>query len=97
MVDGVMSEEQLRELALKRIKKRKDFYGHLVAYVVINSFLVLLWYFTSRSHFWPGWVMGAWGVGLVFNAWDVFGRKEITEADIKAEMDRLRGPGGGRE
>ena len=29
----------------------------------------------------------AWGV--IMNAWDVYGRQEITEDDIHREMDRL--------
>ena len=31
-----------------------------------------------------------WGVGLAFNAWDVFFRRPITEADILQEVDRQR-------
>jgi hypothetical protein len=30
-----------------------------------------------------------WGVGVIMNAWDVYGRQEITEEDIHREMDRL--------
>ena len=96
MTEDTTTEEQLREAAVKRIKKRRDFYGHVVAYVIVNAFLVLVWYFTSGSYFWPMWVMIGWGVGLAFNAWDVFGRRKVTsEADIRAEMDRMRGSGRG--
>ena len=28
-------------------------------------------------------------VGVIMNAWDVYGRQEITEDDIHREMDRL--------
>lgn len=95
MAEDVMTEEQLREAALKRIKKRKDLYGHMVAYVIVNAFLVLVWYLTNAGYFWPMWVMIGWGVGLAFNAWDVFGRKDISEADVRAEMDKMRGRGPG--
>ena len=27
--------------------------------------------------------------GVIMNAWDVYGRQEITEDDIHREMDRL--------
>jgi hypothetical protein len=30
-----------------------------------------------------------WGIGVVFNAWDVYFRHPITEAEIRHEMDRL--------
>jgi len=33
-------------------------------------------------------VIGAWAIGLVMNAWDVYWRGDITEADIQQEMRR---------
>lgn len=90
MVDAIGNEDELRKAAMKRIKKRRDFYGHLVSYVIINAFLVLIWYFTTGGYFWPMWVMIGWGIGLAFNAWDVFGRKDVSEADVQAEMEKLR-------
>lgn len=79
-----------RELARKRVQTRRDFASHFVAYVVINAFLVGVWAVTGASYFWPAWVLGGWGAGLVLHAWDAFGRREITEADIDTEMRRRR-------
>jgi hypothetical protein len=31
-----------------------------------------------------------WGVGLVCNAWDVYLRRPLTQAELHREMDRLR-------
>ena len=36
-------------------------------------------------------VMGFWGVGLIMNAYDVYGRKPICEGEIQREIERLRG------
>jgi hypothetical protein len=30
-----------------------------------------------------------WAIGLVMNAWDVFLRRPITEADVQHEIERL--------
>ena len=39
---------------------------------------------TSGSWFpWPLWVTLGWGIGLVFNAWDVYVRKPISEAELR--------------
>ena len=38
---------------------------------------------------WPLWLTLAWGLGIVFNAWDVYARRPITEAEVRREMDRL--------
>ena len=38
----------------------------------------------------PAIVAAAWGVGLVMNVWDVYGRRPIGEAEVEREMQRLR-------
>ena len=81
-------EDEVRTQARKRLEKRRDFSAHVVAYVVINLMLVGIWALGGRGYFWPAWVMLGWGVGLALNAWDVFFRRPITEADIDREMER---------
>lgn len=78
-----------RSLALERLKKRRDFQGHVIAYLVINAALWGLWAATGAGYPWPAWVSGAWGVGVILNAWEVFLRPPITEADVEREMQRL--------
>ncbi len=86
-------EEQVhdtdREAARKRIEKRRNLQGGLVAYVVVNAFLVGVWAMTGRGYFWPAWVIGGWGVGMLLGLWD-YVRGPITEVDIARELDHLR-------
>lgn len=82
------NDDELRKQARKRLEKRRDFSAHVVAYVVINLMLVVIWALSGRGYFWPAWVMLGWGVGLALNAWDVFFRRPITDADIDREMGR---------
>ena len=84
--DGSPEAISEREAARRRVQARRDFVSHTVAYVVINMFLVGVWAFTGAGYFWPVWVIGGWGVGLVLHAWDVFLRRPVTEADIEAEL-----------
>ena len=77
-----------REVARRRLQARRDFGSHLVAYVVVNLFLVAVWAFTGAGYFWPAWVMFGWGAGLVLHAWDVFLRRPVTEAEIDEELSR---------
>jgi hypothetical protein len=51
-------------------------------------FLVWIWASTGRGYFWPGWVLGGWGMGMVLSFWEIFVRRPISEADIEAEMRR---------
>jgi hypothetical protein len=80
----------VRQQARKRVQARRDFSAHLVSYVVINAFLVMVWAVSGAGYFWPIWVIGGWGVGLALHAWDTFLRKPVTEADIDAELTRSR-------
>ena len=84
-------DQSLRELAFKRIKDRRDFQGHLVAYVVVNLFLWGLWAMTSGvgSYPWPVWVTLGWGIGVVMNWWGVT-RRPITRDDVNQEIQRLQ-------
>jgi hypothetical protein len=84
------SADPVRERIRKRLQDRRDFGSHLVAYVVINTFLVLMWALTGAGYFWPAWVIAGWGAGLVLHAWDTFLRRPVTEADIDAELRRHR-------
>ena len=77
-----------REDARKRVQERRDFGSHLVAYVVINAFLIGVWAFTGAAYFWPAWVLAGWGIGLLLHAWNIFFRRPITDADIDRELER---------
>ena len=85
------SAEPERERIRKRLQDRRDFGSHLVAYVVVNTFLVLMWALTGAGYFWPAWVIATWGAGLVLHAWDTFLRRPVTDADVDAELRRHRG------
>jgi hypothetical protein len=81
-----------RAEARKRLEKRRDFAAHAAAYVVVNLMLIGIWAITGAGYFWPVWVIFGWGVGLVLNAWDVYFRRPITEADVDRELGRNREP-----
>jgi hypothetical protein len=88
--DVASTESDLRQEAIRRLKKKRDFRAHLVSYVLVNALLVVIWAVTSSGFFWPIFPLVGWGIGLAFNAWDAYGRRPITEADIRREQERLR-------
>jgi hypothetical protein len=90
-----MSDDEIRELATHRVRRRRGFYSHLVAYILVNLMLVAIWYFTGRSYFWPGWVMLFWGIGLVFNGVAVFAKGDIgsERAAIEKEIEKIKKSG----
>jgi fatty acid desaturase len=79
-----------KEQARKRVERKRKFRADVVAYVVINAFLIGVWAATGMGYFWPAWVLGGWGVLLVLDAWDVFYRRPVTSRDIENELRRGR-------
>ena len=88
------SEEVLREQALRSLKKRRDFKTHLFIYLVVNAVIWTVWVvigMTSHSWWpWPIFPTLGWGIGLAANAWDVYMRRPLSEADVQAEMQRMK-------
>jgi 2TM domain len=82
-------EHAARDRAVAQLKKRRDFYGHLLVYVLVNAFVVVIWAVTdAHGFFWPVFPIVGWGIGVVMNAWDVYWRPQITEHDIQREIER---------
>jgi uncharacterized ion transporter superfamily protein YfcC len=91
-MEGVpRNEDELREQAILQLKKKRDFRTHIVIYVLVNTMLVVIWAVTGAGFFWPVFPILGWGVGVGANAWDVYGRKPLSEDEIQREAQRLRG------
>ena len=83
--------------ARKRVNDRRDFGSHVVAYVVVNAFLTLVWAVTSAGYFWPAWPLLGLTIAAVFAGLDAYGitRRTITESDVEAEIARMNRKSGG--
>ncbi len=89
------SPEVLREQALRRLTKRREFTTHAVVFTLVNLAVWGIWAViaaTSGSSWpWPLFMTLFWGIGLAMNAWDVYFRTPITEQELRREIDRLEG------
>lgn len=92
-------EEQIKyENAIKRIKKIKGFYIHLLVYIVINIMIIVVniqnletgeSYFQFKNFF----TAFFWGIGIISHALSVFGPdlflgNDWEEKKIKELMDK---------
>ena len=55
-------------------QQRREFYGHLVTYVIVNGFLVVVNLVTGAGYFWAMWPILGWGIGLAFHVVETFFR-----------------------
>lgn len=81
-------EDGRREAAIKRVKAKRDFKNHLAIYLIVNGLLVIIWAVGGGGYFWPVWPIAGGGIGVAFNAWNVYFEKPITENEIRREMER---------
>ena len=61
------NQQQHDEILWQLAKRRAAFKASLSAYIIVNVFLIAIWYFTSgtNSYFWPKWPALGWGIGIV--------------------------------
>ncbi len=90
------SKEEI-QAAKKKVKKKKEFYEHLMAYVTVNIGLMILNLLVSPGRWWFFFPMLGWGIGLMFHYVDVFGipgfgmlDKEWEERETEAELRKMR-------
>ncbi len=79
-----------RERAIVRLRKKSEFRAHLLAFLVVNTAVVIVWAMTGAGFFWPIFLILAWGVGLIFHARDAYMDEEPTEGQIRREMQHMR-------
>jgi len=90
-LNDVTERSTLRDQAIKRLKKRRDFGAHLLVYGLVNGFVVIIWAMTDlHGFFWPIFPILGWGIGLVLNAWDVYRREGFTEEQVSKEEQHLQ-------
>jgi hypothetical protein len=90
-------ENELRERAVVRLKKKGQFRSHAITYVVNLWHVVIwavIWATTGSGFFWPILPAAVWGVFLALNWWNVYRRNDQkpdgpTQAQVRQEMDAL--------
>ncbi len=88
-----MDEEESYKKAKKRVGELRGFYEHLIAYVAVNIMLVIINLVTSPDALWFYWVTIFWGIGVIWHAISVFGKrgklgKNWEDKKIKELMEK---------
>ena len=83
--------------ARKRVKKKKGFYKHLTAYMIVIGFLFAINMLTDPFDWWFYFPALGWGVGLAFHYVGVFGlpglqfsQPEWEDREMEKELRKAR-------
>jgi hypothetical protein len=87
-----MSEQEIYEEAKKRVKKKRDFYKNLGAYVTVNIVLIIVWALSGRDSLWFLWPLCIWGAFVILNFIDTFllHRGASEKAAIEKEVENIK-------
>lgn len=92
--DTYRKEKLIR--AKQRVADLKKFYSGLISYAVVISVLAIINYYVDEWRYpWFLWAAFGWGIGIIFNAFKLFGRnpflsKNWEDRKIKEYMDKDR-------
>jgi len=81
--------------AKKRVKRVKEFYIHLIVYLCVNSFFIIITLINSSDNYWFLLPLLGWGIGLFADAANTFNfipflNKEWENRKIKEYMEKER-------
>lgn len=71
--------------ARKKAQARYDFRWSFVIYVLVNAFLVGVWYFGSIGFFWPIFPIFGWGIGIAAEYYTAYVRTDETWVDRETQ------------
>ena len=83
-----MDAQELYEHARNRVKTRKKFYSHVITWVVLSVFFILL-NLATTDYFWAIFPILGWGIAVAFHGIQVF-TNEWEDVEIDREYERLR-------
>lgn len=80
--------EPRNERLWKLARLRTQFKNSAITYLIVNTMLVAIWYFSSgpRNFFWPIFSLFFWGIGLAFSYFQAYWDNGDS---VQREYDRL--------
>ena len=95
-----MKDEDIYEKAKKKVKAKKGFFYHLLAYVLTLGMLYAIMHYENNGEFLPVIIVGlSWGIGLAAHYLTAFGTENLEilgissdweEEELEKEFEKLR-------
>lgn len=94
-----MKNEDIYEVANRKVKAKKGFFYHFIAYVFIIGMLYAIMHFENNGEVLPVIIVGlSWGIGLVAHYLTAFGTENLEilgissdweEEELEKELEKL--------
>jgi len=89
---GAASEAEIRDRAVESLKRKRALRTQIGMWALVSLLLIAIWALTGADFFWPVFPIGGWALGILAQAWSIYGpdSRPISESEIARESDRLR-------
>lgn len=87
-------DEDIRNIARKRIKAKRDFWNLVLVFIIIAAIINAIWFFTGPTdYYWPMWPMLGFAIAIFFTALSAYGpgNKHISDEQIDREIRKMKG------
>jgi hypothetical protein len=84
------SEQELRARARKAAEDKLGFYVHLVIYLLVNTMLVFIWWWTGGGFPWFIFILIFWGIGIISHGFGVFAGGSYADRMAEREYQKLK-------
>ena len=90
-MENQMSEEEILEIAEKRVKAKKKFYGDFGGWAVVNIILIIIWALSGRGYPWFLWPLCIWGAFILIHFLQVFVFKPKSDIGaVRKETEKIK-------
>lgn len=93
LTHATQESDTYRSQIRKRLKEQQEFKQYLSVWLGVSVLVTVIWFITTPTgYFWPVWPIFGMGIGAFFQWREAYGEppREITDADIDAEIQRIR-------
>ncbi|HEY8364877.1 MAG TPA: 2TM domain-containing protein [Haloplasmataceae bacterium] len=90
------TEEDLLNIAKKRIRIKRNLISHISSYVVVNAFLIFIYYVTGDHEPnevpWYIWTLAGWGIFIVLDIINTIQSLRLTfnTNAINKELEKIK-------
>lgn len=70
--EWLAQRETSRKQQESMLRRRRAFTAHLIPYLAVNTFLIVLNLVTTPRYFWAIYPISGWGLGLFFHGWAAY-------------------------
>lgn len=95
-----MNEEDIYKKAQKKVKAKKGFFVHFLAYAFVIAMLYAIMYFDGNGEILPVIIVGlSWGIAIAIHYFTVFGTENLSilginpnweEEELEQEIKKLK-------